>query len=341
MFPLKPRRLLRLQLLAVVPLIGCAHDVSQSTLHPAGPAAAEIAWLWWIMLGAFTGVFILVLALLCGAVFRGPARVATTPDGEPRRGSEPPLGSTGFIVAGGIVLPIVILTPLFLFSLRTSASLRQPPEALSIRVVGHMWWWEVRYPEQGIVTANEIHIPVGQPVRLELASADVIHSFWVPRLGGKRDMIPGIENEFWIQADEPGVYRGQCGEYCGTQHANMAFHVVALDPAEFESWLAARTEQRAEPEMLERGRGFQIFMSAGCGECHALGATRAKGSVGPDLTHFGSRRTIGAAMLSNSRGNLAGWIADPQAIKPGIRMPRTYLPADDLLTLAAFLEEQE
>jgi cytochrome c oxidase subunit 2 len=334
-------RLCRLAPLAAALVAGCSHDVSQSTLHPAGPAAAAIAWLWWVMLAAFTGVFFLVLVVLCGAIFRGPKRVDASDARVPRRGSEPPLGRNGFIIAGGIVLPIVILTPLFLFSLQTSASLRQPPEALTIRVVGHMWWWEVRYPEQGIVTANEIHIPVGKPVRLELASADVIHSFWVPRLGGKRDMIPGIENTFWIQADKPGVYRGQCGEYCGTQHANMAFHVVALPPEEFAGWLSKRNRRRGAAAMLEDSRGFQIFMSAGCGECHAIHGTRAKGNVGPDLTHFGSRRTIGAAMLESTRANLTGWIADPQAIKPGIRMPRTYLPAQDLLDLATFLEEQE
>jgi cytochrome c oxidase subunit II len=264
-------------LLAVAPLAGCVQDVSQSTLHPAGPAAAEIAYLWWVMLAAFTGVFLLVLFFLYGAIFRGPAHLAAAADRPSRRGSEPPLGRNGFIVAGGIVLPIVILTPLFVLSLQTSASLRQPPEALTIRVVGRMWWWEVHYPEQGVVTANEIHIPVGKPVRLELASADVIHSFWVPRLSGKRDMIPGIENTFWIQADDPGVYRGQCGEYCGTQHANMAFHVVAIPPEEFDGWLAERTRRRGEAAALEDSRGFQIFMRAGCGECHVIHGTRRRG----------------------------------------------------------------
>jgi cytochrome c oxidase subunit II len=201
-----------------------------------------------------------------------------------------------------------------------------------------MWWWEVRYPEQSIIIANEIHIPAGEPVKLELASVDVIHSFWVPQLHGKRDMIPGIENVFTIQADEPGVYRGQCGEYCGTQHANMAFHVVAHPRDEFDAWRAERTKPRTEPATAEERRGFEVFMNAGCAQCHAVRGTQAKGNVGPDLTHLGSRRTIGAALLPNTRGNLAGWIADPQAIKPGVKMPRSYLPADDLLDLVTYLE---
>jgi cytochrome c oxidase subunit II len=288
---------------------------------------------------AFTAVFGLVIVLLLVAMFRGPKR--TSSHGEYTRGEDsavPPFGPTGFIVAGGFLLPIVVVTPLYLLSLKTSASLSTPQEGLTIRVVGHMWWWEVRYPEQGLVTANEIHIPAGQPVRLELASADVIHSFWVPRLNGKRDLIPGVENVFWIQADEPGVFRGQCGEYCGTQHANMAFHVIALPPDEFDAWLAERSRNSPRPAVTHQPRGLKVFMSAGCAQCHAVGGTPATGNVGPDLSHVGSRQTIAAAMLPNTRGNLMGWIADPQAIKPGAKMPRTYLAADDLLALVEYLE---
>jgi cytochrome c oxidase subunit II len=232
-----------------------------------------------------------------------------------------------------------VLTPLYLLSLKTSASLRVPQEGFTVRVVGHKWWWEVRYPQQGIVTANEIHIPVGQPVRLELTSADVIHSFWVPRLNGKRDLIPGLETEFWIHADEPGVYRGQCGEYCGTQHANMAFEVIALAPAEFAAWLAARPQPRRQLPPQNESRGLQIFLRSGCSQCHTVQGTQATGNVGPDLTRFGSRQTIAAAMRPNTRDNLAAWISDPQVIKPGARMPRTDLTADDLETLLDYLED--
>jgi cytochrome c oxidase subunit 2 len=311
--------------------VGCASDTGQSTLHPAGPAAAEIAWLWWIMCAAFTAVFVLVVVLLGIALRHRGDRAANESD-------TPPLGRTGFIVAGGVVLPVVVLTPLYLFSLRTSASLAAPRDALTVRVVGHMWWWEVRYPGHDVVVANELHIPAGQPVRLELTSADVIHSFWVPRLHGKRDLIPGIENRFWIQADEPGVYRGQCGEYCGTQHANMAFLVVALPSEEFRSWLAERGTPRPQPIEPAVRQGMQVFLKAGCAQCHAVRGIEARSNIGPDLTHIGSRRTLGAALLPNTRGNLAGWVADPQAIKPGVKMPRSYLPADDLLALITYLE---
>jgi cytochrome c oxidase subunit II len=308
-------------------IAGCALEPTQSALHPAGPAAAEIAWLWWFMFWAFTAVFALVVMLLAWAIVKRPG---------PAHG--PPLGRNGFIVGGGIVLPLVVLTPLFLLSLNASATLNRKPEGLTIRVVGHMWWWEVRYPQQRFVTANEIHIPAGQPVRLEMTSADVIHSFWVPRLHGKRDLIPGLETVFWIQADEPGVYRGQCAEYCGTQHANMAFHVVALPQEEFEAWLAAPRQPRSIPESAVDRSGYGIFLKAGCSQCHAIEGTPAIGTAGPDLTHLGSRGTIGAGMLPNTRGNLAGWIANPQAIKPGAKMPRTYLGGDDLMALVSYLE---
>jgi len=325
--------------LVPVLLAGCAGEPVQSTLHPAGPAAAAIAWLWWVMFGVFTAVFVLVLVLLLVALLRRPAPSLSARDGRDREeGVAPPLGRTGFIVAGGLVLPVVILTPLYFVSLTTSAILGPPAEALTVRVIGHMWWWEVRYPEQDIVTANEITIPAGQPVRLELTSADVIHSFWVPRLHGKRDLIPGNENRFWIQADEPGLYRGQCAEYCGTQHANMAFVVVALAPDEFRAWVAQRQVPRPQPATPVERQGLQVFLKGGCAQCHAIRGTVANGTAGPDLTHLGSRRTLGAATVPQTRGHLAGWIGDPQAIKPGVKMPRSYLPADDLLALVTYLE---
>jgi cytochrome c oxidase subunit 2 len=320
-------------------LVGYSGIPAQSALHPAGPAAATIARIWWLMLGAFTGVFVLVIVLLVYAILRRPGHSGASATSANGRGRAlPPWGRTGFIVAGGVILPILVLTPLYVYSLISSARLHTPAGAMTVRVVGHMWWWEVRYPDSGIVTANEIHIPAGMPVRLELASVDVIHSFWVPRLNGKRDMIPGVENVFWIQADEPGIYRGQCGEYCGTQHANMAFEVIALPQDEFEAWVAARTTRRSDAGPLAAPRGWQVFVAAGCVQCHAIEGTRAAGNAGPDLTHVGSRRMIGGALLPNTRGNLAGWIADPQAIKPGIKMPRTYLEGDDLQALVSYLE---
>jgi cytochrome c oxidase subunit 2 len=201
-----------------------------------------------------------------------------------------------------------------------------------------MWWWEVLYPETGVLTANEMYIPVGKPVRLELTSTDVVHSFWVPRLNGKRDLIPGVENTFWIQADQAGVYRGQCGEYCGTQHANMAFEVIALETEDFDEWVFSQRPVSLESTVPVVEQGRQVFLTAGCVQCHAIRGTQAAGNAGPDLTHLGSRRMIGGAMLPNTRGNLMGWIADPQSIKPGVKMPRTYLEADDLQALVTYLE---
>jgi cytochrome c oxidase subunit II len=310
-------------------LTGCAGQ-EQSALHPAGPAASKIAALTWVMVGAFGAVFVLVTALILAAVFRKPRTDA----------SPPPLGRTRFIVAGGVGLPVVVLVPLLIYSLETSSALRTPAEGPTVRVVGHMWWWEVHYPDHGIVTANELHIPVGERVRVDLESADVIHSFWVPRLNGKRDMIPGLKTVTWIQADEPGVYRGQCAEYCGDQHAKMAFHVVALAPDELRAWVSDRQRHRSAPEPPEQARGRALFTSAGCAKCHAVrgNAPTDPATSGPDLTHIGSRRTLGAAALPNNRGNLAGWVTDPRPIKPGVKMPATYLHADDRDALVNYLE---
>ena len=317
---------------AAVTAIGAR--VQQSVLEPAGPAAEQIAGLWWVMCVAFAAVYLLVLILLVAALYRRPA-AADSSGGPPADASTPPLGRSGFIIAGGIVLPIVVLTPILFLSLETSAELRQPHDALTIRVVGHMWWWEVSYPESGIVTANELCIPVGEKVRHGRRAPDVVHSFWVPSLNGKRDMIPGIRNEFWLQADEPGVYRGQCAEYCGVQHANMILHVIALPSEDFAAWV----EERAvpSPPANEVAEGERLFLARGCGTCHTVRGAAAVGVTGPDLTHFGSRQTI-AGVAPNTRGNLAGWIADPHGIKPGVRMPRTYLAPDELLALVRYLE---
>jgi cytochrome c oxidase subunit II len=282
------------------------------------------------MVGAFTAVFVLVTALIVMAVLRKPRS----------EDSPPPLGRTRFIVAGGVVLPVVVLVPLLIYSLETSSALRTPTEGPTVRVTGHMWWWEVHYPDHGIVTANELHIPAGERVRIELESADVIHSFWVPNLNGKRDLIPGIRNITWIQADTPGVYRGQCAEYCGDQHAKMAFHVIALPPDEFRAWVAERQRLKTAPESEQQQRGRAVFNQAGCARCHAIRGSQPTdpATVGPDLTHIGSRRTLGAATIPHNRGNLAGWITDPRPIKPGVKMPASYLGADDREALVNYLE---
>ena len=322
------RRILLVIPVAGIAAAGCGGSEIQSTLHPAGPAASRIAVLTWVMVAAFTAIFLLVSTLTLIAVFRRPR----SPD------AAPPLGKTRFIVAGGIGLPVVVLVPLLFYALQTSSELRTPTEGPTIRVVGRMWWWEVHYPEHGIATANEIHIPIGQRIRVEVESADVIHSFWVPPLNGKRDMIPGLRSVTWLQADEPGEYRGQCAEYCGDQHAKMAFLVIALPPEEFRAWVAERKQPRTIGDSPEEKRGLAVFTSAGCAQCHAIRGTPANATLGPDLTHIGIRRTLGAATLPNNRGNLAGWITDPRPIKPGVKMPASYLAPDDREALVTFLE---
>jgi cytochrome c oxidase subunit 2 len=217
--------------------------------------------------------------------------------------------------------------------------------AIQIRVTGHQWWWEVQYrdslPQNWATTANEIHVPVGRPVVLELRSADVIHSLWPPNLNGKRDLIPGDENSLWFQADSPGVYRAQCAEFCGHQHAKMSLLIVAEAPESFSAWLSRQRDTALTPTDSVARRGQEVFLGSTCVMCHAIAGTPAGSRIGPDLTHLASRRTIAAGTLPNTRGNLAGWIINPQAIKPGVRMPPNRLDSDDLQALLTYLETLE
>lgn len=318
------KRVLPFLAAAMLLLAGCHPEHYQSAVHPRGPAADSIATLWWFLLAVCTGVFTIVMALMVGAV------------ASPRRGETSPLGNR-FIVIGGIVLPAIILVGMMIYSLEATVALRMPETRLTVRVVGHQWWWEVVYPEHEITTANEIHIPVGEPVRLEIRARDVVHSFWVPNLTGKMDLVPEHDNFFWMQADEPGIYRGQCAEFCGPQHAWMAFKVVAQPEEEFKKWLAAK--QRPHPELIapEPRRGQQVFFEAGCNACHAIRGTEAVARAGPDLTHIASRLTIGAGLMPNSRGALSGWIVNPQAVKPGNLMPPTRITTEDLHALVDYL----
>jgi cytochrome c oxidase subunit 2 len=215
-------------------------------------------------------------------------------------------------------------------------------DAVSIQVIGHQWWWEVKYdgptPDQSFTTANEIRVPVGKPVRARLESRDVIHSFWVPSLNGKMDLITGQTNETEFKAERPGVYRGQCAEFCGLQHALMALEVIALPADQYEAW---RSQQLKSPRVADDpvlAHGDSLFRAKGCGLCHTISGTPAGGKIGPDLTHVGGRRTIGAGTLPMTAGNLAGWIVDPQHIKPGNKMPAVPLAAKDLDTLVSYLE---
>ena len=302
----------------------------QSALAPAGPQAARIGHLWWLMFWVCSAVFLLVMAALAIGLVRE---------------TEPGRPGTTRVVAGAAVVTALILFGFLFASTGTSraiASLSRS-DALTVEVTGHQWWWEVQYidpvPGQRVTTANEIHVPVGRPVRIRTASHDVIHSFWVPSLHGKRDLIPGHDSDdFWLQADRPGIYRGQCAEYCGHQHAHMAFLVIADPPQRFASWLDAQRQPAATPATPQALRGQDLFVHLQCALCHTVQGTDAGGRVGPDLTHVASRRTLAAATLPNNRGHLAGWIVDPQTIKPGNPMPPTSLGSQDLESLLAYLE---
>jgi cytochrome c oxidase subunit II len=307
-------------------------DGSPSTLDSRGPASSRIEGLWWLMLWISTVVFVVVVAMIVVAVLR---RRRPGPDARHVVWGEP------LIVVAGVVIPVVILFSVFVLSLRDMGALTAEGRdaEITVDVVGHDWWWEAVYEGSAATTANEIHIPVGVPVRFRLQTDDVIHSFWVPQLQAKTDMIPGKTNVTWLEADEPGRYRGQCAEYCGLQHANMIFYIVAEDRSAFESWLQSNSQPAETPATATASRGMDVFMSSTCVGCHTIRGTEANSDIGPDLTHLASRETIAAGVLDNNRGNLASWILDPQSVKPGAVMPPTDLSSDDLEALLTYLEQ--
>jgi len=317
---------------------------SQSILNPAGPNAGNVSRLWWLMFYVCAGVFLLVIAFLTAALVRTPRKtnkLAHAPDTEPDARRERRMRG---VVTGAVVSTVIILFVFLVASFITSRSLYAlaDPNNLRIKVNGQQWWWQVEYENdvasQTFRTANEIHIPVGQTVTLRLTSSDVIHSFWVPNLAGKRDLIPGHETTLWLRADTPGTYRGQCAEYCGLQHAHMAFVVVAEPAEQFNAWMEAQRRPAVAPVSAEQQRGQQVFLASPCIMCHTIRGTDAGASVAPDLTHLASRQTIAAGMLPNTRGHLGGWISNPQELKPGNRMPPNPLSPEDLQALLSYLE---
>ena len=274
------------------------------------------------------------------ACFRKPLGGGRTViDGQPAPFRvQPRGGGEKFVVAAGIVVPTLVMIGTFAGSVAVLRANAEPakPTAMTITVVGHDWWWEVRYPD--FVTANEIHVPVGQAVQVRLHTADVIHSFWVPPLTPKMDLIPNKDNATWLQADKAGTYRGQCAEFCGLEHAGMAFLVVAQPAADFDRWMAGQAAPATTPGESTAARGAQVFQSASCASCHTVRGTTANGHVGPDLTHFGSRRDLGAGVAPNDPGWLGGWIANSQTVKPGNLMPPQPLAPEDLRAVIAYLE---
>jgi cytochrome c oxidase subunit II len=310
----------------------------QNSLAPAGPAAESIARLWWQMFALATLITVAVLVILWLAVRRGRARRA----GEEGAGR---VNGPLLVWGGGVVVPVLVISYLVVLTGRVGSAVYREPEPaggdhLVVEVVGHMFWWEVRYPQLGIKTANEIYIPAGENVLVHVSSPDVIHSFWVPPLHGKIDMIPGRIRTLWLRSDEPGLFRGQCAEYCGAGHALMAFWLEAMPAAEFAAWVDGRTRAHAPFADPVLARGEEVFFANGCATCHATrGAPLpdALGEVGPDLSDFGRRRTIAAGTRANDPGTLAAWILNPQRIKPGARMPATHLEGPDVQALVTYL----
>ncbi len=330
--------LCRTRWIFLLPIVLASCQGELSVLNPQGDGAAHIANLWWIMLIVAAVIYLQVISFLALALFRRRA----IPENAPADPSPPSRGARNFIVANGIAIPVVVLGVVFAFNLNTLNSLSPPGRPdVTIEVIGHRFWWEVRYPHHDVVTANEIVIPTGQRVELKLMSEDVIHSVWVPTLNGKADMIPGKTNRLSLFTDKAGEYPGVCAELCGIQHAKMRFTVTALPAGEFDTWIERQQQPAPMPDGALVQRGQQIFLGAACVYCHTVRGTNATGVIGPDLTHFASRPTIGAGILPNTRGNLAGWIIDPQGIKPGNRMPPMYIESEDLQALIAYLETLE
>jgi cytochrome c oxidase subunit II len=314
---------------------------AQSALDPAGPLAGRIDSLTRMMLFLLSTIFIVVMIVLAIAAFRGrrqglPAFESNDSDREKRLLRT----VTASVFVTGAIL-FVLLVASFLVG-RAIYSGADRSNALVIEVTGRQWWWDVRYhsstPSQMVTTANEIHIPVGRPVVLRLGSGDVIHSFWVPNLHGKMDMIPGRTQELSLQADRPGVYRGQCAEYCGHQHAHMALTVVAEPENQFNAWYQAQLQPAPAPATESQMYGQKVFLSKPCVMCHRIQGTEAGGRLGPDLTHVASRQTIAAGTLHNTREHLAQWIVNSQSVKPGNRMPPIPVTGNDLNALLDYVQ---
>ena len=296
-----------------------------ATLDPSGSPAREIAELWWLLVALGAIPFVVVVVALIVGLRRRP------PDG-------PPTGRR-WLIGGGVVLPAVLIVVVLVATIASMRAVSGAPadDAVTIEVVGHRWWWEVHYPDEQVVTANEVHIPAERDVVLELRSADVIHSFWVPDLAGKMDLLPERANTLVLDADRPGRYEGACAEFCGIQHANMGLVVVAHDEEGFAAWLEEQRRPAAEPTGDLEVRGEELFTSEGCANCHNVAGTGADGDDGPDLTHVASRDTIAAGALDNTAPDLREWIADPHAIKEGVLMPAVQLEPDELDALVAYV----
>lgn len=310
-------------------LLGC--NGTQSTLAPAGREAEQIARLfWWMAAGS--------VVIWLGMVALGIYAVRVRPESVNERMAR------YLIIGGGAVVPTVVLAGLLAYGLSLLPGLVAPAPkgSLKIAVSGQQWWWRVQYfaPDgRPIELANEVRLPIGEPVEFHLESRDVIHAFWIPSLAGKRDMIPGRVTRLVLTPTRTGVFRGACAEYCGTSHALMSFYVMVMEKAEFARWLDQQASPARAPATPVVARGQQQFLENGCGACHAIRGTAATGVVGPDLTHIGSRLSVGAGVLTNDLNALLRWTVQADQLKPGVLMPHyRMLPPTELRALAAYLE---
>jgi cytochrome c oxidase subunit 2 len=327
-----PRRTFSLLLLGVVPLAaGCGGN--QNTVHPASPQEQAITTLWWVMLvGASVGFGIIAVLLTLGWLRRNEVNL---PFGIGDR------GGARMVVGLGVITPVGLLAALFIWSdvfvIKKTQPLPASSTALTVKVVGHQWFWEFRYPG-GAVTDNELHLPVDTRVNVVGTTADVIHSFWVPELNRKIDLIPGRTNRVTLDPDRTGVFRGQCAEFCGLQHANMPVLVFVQTKSRFRAWLANMAKPAPAPANAEAKRGRELFLGEACSGCHQIRGTSADGTLGPNLTHLGTRTTLAGGVLPNTPAALRGWIDDPQHFKPGNKMPSLGLSPSDVHAIAAYLE---
>jgi len=326
-------------LVGIAMLSGCSGN--QSALAPASEQARNISFLWWIFCGVLSAIYLVVMAFLMSITLRKQSSAMLPPILSP----DPNLEKQKRTFVGSAVALVIVILFVFLISdFATGRTLRphEDPNPLKIKITGRQWWWEVQYedpvPSQMVTTANEIHVPIGKAVLFELRSPDVIHSFWAPNFDGKKDLVPGHPTTLRFRAEREGSFFGQCAEFCGAQHAHMRFVVISENAGKFQSWLDAQRQSAASPGTDVQRKGQGVFLSGSCALCHTIAGTPARGTVGPDLTHVASRPELAAGTLPNVPGHLAGWILDPQKIKPGVHMPQNSLKPEDLRNLLEYLE---